>query len=539
MLVHVVITLLGAAIALAVSKVTAPPLAWSLAIWVLSVAGIELLVGHAPRGKAQRPVSTAPDTAASLKQLPHWQRWYIESQLQQEVGTHSCSFVEFDERGDYLDFAQHRDAYERIMRLAAAAQPLTVVIYVHGWRHSSQSSDVVAFNEFLHQLAGTRGDDGQLRRVHGVYLAWRGATLKHTISRDETFKKVDGYYGGEIVDFARRAPIRLLNVILESVSYFDRKSVPEHKSSGTAISRTIFSCAFAAKRSKGDRQVLVMGHSFGALMLERTLQNASIGELTEAWPWGQPEKAGGVNPLPFDTILLVNSAAPSIYAKQFQSYLAAHRQAMIRARVPHANIPIVFSVTSSADWATGVAHPLANSLCFLVPTLWRSYQGDDFALELGGTNPSVVIPQSYYYRHTPGHNPLLVNRFIERIRVDASQPEKASQVQRNLTKGSSDLTTFTTATRDRDAGVATWAVEFPPRTAAFNKFSMYRGRRPLVWTLVGDKQIYKETAYWIIRCPKEIITGHNAIWSQPAMDTYAALHRLALEVGPERRVHAY
>jgi hypothetical protein len=32
-----------------------------------------------------------------------------------------------------------------------------------------------------------------------------------------------------------------------------------------------------------------------------------------------------------------------------------------------------------------------------------------------------------------------------------------------------------------------------------------------------------------MRCPKEIINGHNDIWSQAAMDMYAALHRISLE----------
>src|SRR5262249_36165963 len=153
------------------------------------------------------------------------------------------------------------------------------------------------------------------------------------------FKAVTKAYGGEIISSQYRARIPLLTDALETFSYFERKSVPEHKFSGTQLSRTVFSCAFAAKRNAADCQVLMMGHSFGGLMVERTVQNAAIGELTEAWPWGAETPATRVNPLPFDTILILNSAAPSIYAKQFQSYLAAHRQAMVDARVPHANTP--------------------------------------------------------------------------------------------------------------------------------------------------------------------------------------------------------
>jgi hypothetical protein len=513
-------------------------------VWILVALAIDRLAGHAPRGRALRPVvghvsdenvrdDLVPDGTSDIA---NWKRWYIETATRDDRLPCSCSFVEYDERGDYLDFVQHRHAYQKIMELAREARPLTIVIYVHGWRHSGQSDNVIAFNEFLHQLAeapeyaGAGIDAGRTsrRRVHGVYLAWRGASLKHPIAEDKTFTAVTSYYGGEIIDVKTRARVPLLNMLLESCSYFDRKSIPEHKFSGTGISRTIFSCALAAKRSQGDRQVLLIGHSFGGLMLERTFQNAAISRLTEAWPWGDPKKAGeNINPLPFDTVLIVNSAAPSIYAKQFQSYLAAHRQAMMRAHVRHADTPIVFSLTSSADWATGILHPAANMLCFFLPTLWRKYRGDDFALEPGPASHDVEIPQAYYYRHTPGHNPLLVNRFIEPVTSPASG-ERGSQVRRNLAAPSSRISEFKAAQRT-GSGTLTWRVNFPPETAAFKTFSFYRGRRPLAWTDIKGKYIYKETAYWIIRCPKEIIAGHNDIWSQAAMDTYAALHRIALE----------
>src|SRR5215471_209054 len=278
-------------------------------------------VGHAPRGHALRPVVGAESDAAvpdGAPDLPGWKRWYLETGAGTSPG-HSCSFIEFDERGDYLDFLQHRHAYQKILELAEDPRPLTLVVYVHGWRHSGQSQDVVSFNEFLHQLADTEEIEPR-RRVHGVYLVWRGSALKHVFDRDDVFQNVTSYFGGPIVDPRARARIGWLTTILESFSYFDRKSVPEYKFSGTALSRTIFSCAFAAKRGRSDCQVMLLGHSFGALLLERTFQNAAISQLTAAWPWGTSDEASPVNPLPFDTVLLVNSAAPSIYAKQLQGY---------------------------------------------------------------------------------------------------------------------------------------------------------------------------------------------------------------------------
>src|SRR5687768_11174605 len=72
-------------------------------ILLLAVAAVALLivVGCAPRGYALRPTkgekSDPPDTIAN------GHAWYIESAPVAGKPA-SCSFVEFDERGDYLDF---------------------------------------------------------------------------------------------------------------------------------------------------------------------------------------------------------------------------------------------------------------------------------------------------------------------------------------------------------------------------------------------------------------------------------------------------
>lgn len=526
MLVYVAMGLLPLilAIILFVLHVVGP---WtSVAIVVILTVLVDRTVGHASRGHALRAVdgykgaaTPVPDPSAAM---PFAKRWYIESTVGSSV-VHSCSFIEFDERGDYLDFWQHKHAYETVMRLALArGEPPLFVMFVHGWRHSGQSNNVLQFNEFLHQLA----DANPGRRVHGIYLAWRGGALKHII--DETaFQSAIRYFGQPIVDVRQRARLAWLTFLLETCSYFDRKRIPEHFFSGTGISRTIFTCADAAKRNNPACEVHLLGHSFGALMLERTFQNAAISQLVAEWPLGQPADLGQarVNPLSFDSVILVNSAAPSIYARQFQSFLAAHRQAMSRLGVPNASCPLVFSLTSSADWATGVTHPLANCLSRFLPTLKHVYLGSDYVLQQKSGGDNERIGQWYYYRHTPGHNPLLVNRFIEAVSSFHPSVGHSSNVAQNrASRNASFLTSNGNQT-------ATWTVTFPPTSRDFRDFSWYRrlGQfRPLVWSQDGaGRYPFSETAYWIVRCPKAIIASHDDIWSQAAMDTYAALHALA------------
>ena len=491
------------------------------------------IAGSASRGVALRKVvgdvrENVPDPSATM---PNAQKWYIESTFSEKRLPYSCSFVEFDERGDYLDFSQHKHAYEKVLALAQQHEHLIVVIFLHGWRNNGQSGNVVDFNEFLHQLATHTDVQGADHRVHGIYLSWRGACLKHAIRRSEKpFQEVSKQYGGDIVDLRQAARFPTFNELLETFSYFDRKGVPEHLSSGTSLSRTIITCAHVAKRFQPRSHVFLIGHSFGGLMLERTFQNATVGELIKSWPFGKQEKSTETkaNPLPFDTVVLVNSAAPSIYARQFQSFLAGHGHAMSRYHVVGANSPVFFSLTSSGDWATGIIHPLANTFCFLLPTLRRKYRGDDFILAPDDGSKDVLIQQSYYYRHTPGHNPLLVNRFIEASEspISTAKPTSSNHLRDNLQNSEKTLA-FTTSPRNEGEPARHWCINFPPMTEPFKKFSRYKTYRPVVWQKESDVYTYKDTAYWIIRCPKEVIKNHNDIWSQPAMDTYAALYAIS------------
>ena len=524
------------------------------AVWF----ALRWLVGFAPRGRALRPVLNpiAEDEPPPPAQCPNSERWYVESTEQFGGLPYSCSFVEFDERGDYLDFHQHRHAYQKIRELTEAAEPLVLVIFVHGWRNNCQSGNVTSFNFFLSQLASAPSNTK--RRIHGVYIGWRGAVFRHGLDEnDPHYVATTRHFGDRpLVDlekYAARVP--WLAEAIETLSYWNRKSVPEYKFAGTALSRTIFTCAHMAKQ-KGGSGVFLMGHSFGGLMLERSVQNAALGELIDAWPWSDTAPREP-NPLPFDMVLLLNTASPSIYAKQFQSCLAAHRAAMLRPGPGRTAVgtdaPIYISPTSEADWATGLVHPFGNCLAPFVPTLQHDFRADDFILDVPKGTAEPWIPQAEYYVHTPGHNPLLVNRFIEPLGENsvvtwtngslaaaslAGVREKnilhenlavvrfvgAAGVQPRAEAPRSSFVFQTSAFHNGGAPDA-WALNMPPEDPANKKWSSYGAYRPIAWN-----RDHREIPYWIVRCPKEIIAGHTDIWNIRAMETYAALYRIAEEL---------
>src|SRR5262245_55582066 len=64
------------------------------------------IAGSASRGVALRQVKVVGDVGDNLPDppatMPNAQKWYIESTSREKGLPFSCSFVEFDERGDYL-----------------------------------------------------------------------------------------------------------------------------------------------------------------------------------------------------------------------------------------------------------------------------------------------------------------------------------------------------------------------------------------------------------------------------------------------------
>jgi pimeloyl-ACP methyl ester carboxylesterase len=505
------------------------------------------------RGVAHRS-ACAHDRSAQVpdpdETVPLDKAWYIESKSNTPF---SCSFVEFDERGDYLSFNQHRHARKKVRELAEKAaldgRYLTLVIYVHGWRNNSESGDVVSFNDFLRQLAEIDSQSSGKTRVHGVYVAWRGACLIPFVDRgSEKYKTVNDAYSGDIVSPPKipgvfQKPLKWVCAVLETCSYFNRKAVPEYKFSATSVSRTLFECAHQAKRyplqpnqsvnSTSKNRVILMGHSMGALLLERTVKNAAISLLARIRTEGGADvSAQNRNPLPFDMVLLVNSAAPSIYAKQFQSYLAGFREALAKAKVSGADMPFFFSLTSTRDKATGVWHRVANYFFFFVPSLRRDYVGADFMLH---NSPDELVPQSYYYQFTPGHNRLLVNRVMSpapSIELDSSM-NTVDILRKNLSETHA-WQSFQTSPRQTGEAPSSWEIKFPPEMDAAEmgpaetKFWKLDQSRPVIWEKKNGHYAWKETAYWIIRCPDSIISGHSDIWSEQAIQTYAALYRIAL-----------
>jgi hypothetical protein len=145
------------------------------------------------------------------------------------------------------------------------------------------------------------------------------------------------------------------------------------------------------------------------------------------------------------------------------------------------------------------------------PSLKRRYTSG--ILGNKGTNGIPThegIRQSEFYTRTPGHQPYLINHWI--VKDDTGQlpadTNAAAIFGANLSTQVSDRDLFFTSKAKFPA--AAWRIsDDPPIKPAKGELT----------------PAMRNSAYWIVTCDKEIMGGHDDIWSSTAMETYAALFR--------------
>ena len=152
-------------------------------------------------------------------------------------------FVEVDDMGAMYDAGELGAVLKTIERANALAgqspdaAPM-VVCFVHGWNHNASETDsnVAGFKELLERLSSHYGGR---RKLIGVYVGWRGQRIK------------------------RSWPLAM------QLSFFDREAAAV-RIPGASLSGAFAEIALRTHENP-SAQVVLMGHSFGALLLERSL----------------------------------------------------------------------------------------------------------------------------------------------------------------------------------------------------------------------------------------------------------------------------
>jgi hypothetical protein len=263
--------------------------------------------------------------------------------------SYTLHFLEFDDQGwpytlpelgpgvdDQVDCA----IADLINRVESGKDVLTFV-FVHGWHHSAEKGDrdLERFKDLLKREAlSSKG-----REVVGYYVGWNGATNKIGFVKDLTFwgrKNAAGHVAeGTIREFFAR--------LKAARDHYNRPSYARSKNCGRALAHTEgYRCPI---------RTVMLGHSFGAWILYsatapyllETLASESRRDLDVRRPKTQRER--GIA----DLVVLLN---PAFEATRYESM---HRAAM-RYENREYNPPLLVSLTSEGDQATGVAFPVAR-----------------------------------------------------------------------------------------------------------------------------------------------------------------------------------
>jgi hypothetical protein len=350
---------------------------------------------------------------------------------------YKVAFIEFGEQGSYQEPAQLQKALELIRN---TNKPL-VVTYVHGWQNNVESDDVKKFGSLLERLERAPAIRNVGLHVIGVYLGWRG----------------------------KITPIP----ILKELSFWNRKATAQRLASNYDCYDAIASISEEArKHGTGKQFTVLLGHSFGGLIVERSVAHAVNAEIHG--------HADADRSMPADLMIVVNPASDSILARQMIDALYDRKTEGTR--------PLFISITSTGDWATGKFFPIGTGMA----SISKGFN----TVEAPGPGDKPVSEREYY-TSTPGHNETLINHVTVDTHQVIDSPKGHPALETNL--------------EHNHAGDG-FALDAPN-----GKLEIWQFKR------VGDVDV----PYWDVQVDKSIIKDHGDLWNPRAEAMMAALFRKA------------
>jgi len=282
----------------------------------------------------------------------------------QEYPGYDLAFAEFTERGNAFNSNWIDSVLERI-RERESEQGVVVVTFIHGWKHNAEETDpnLLDFKESLESIANNPSSL-QGRRLVGLYIGWRGASL------DLPW--------------------------LENLTFWDRKAVAEEVGKG-GVTKLLLELDQIDQTSNKNVLVIV-GHSFGGaivvsatteVLAERAINRSEIQDLGTSIG---------------DAAIVLN---PAIEANQSLSLV----EAAIKNDYPDSQNPLFISISSDADAATHQIFPIGQTLGLLLTwhqlDLERPYYHDR------SNNEHLVLEEKHLDGTTVGNfAPFLTHRLV-------------------------------------------------------------------------------------------------------------------------------
>ncbi|HUN86131.1 MAG TPA: hypothetical protein VMU48_17255 [Terracidiphilus sp.] len=267
------------------------------------------------------------------------------------------AFIEVDDMGELFDKGEVDTTLRLIRQANNIAKPgqsdPIVITFVHGWKNnaSEENGNVKGFQAALQEIykrvKGTH-------HVIGIYIGWRG-NLIHS------------YFP-----------------VAQQFSYFNREATAV-RIPGAMLSSAL--TQIATRTHENPRALAIfIGHSFGGLLLERALSQATASQIAEASIYSQeaqetkdPKETGDkllAAKLAVDSradlVIFINPAGAATEAKQMLDFLTFNRytyhplgDSTTSAGTDGSERPLFVSLTSTADLATKVALPIGHGIPYL------------------------------------------------------------------------------------------------------------------------------------------------------------------------------
>jgi hypothetical protein len=261
----------------------------------------------------------------------------VDGTLAYELGV-----VEFDDQGVCQARSQMDAITDKLGQFGD--DDAIIIVFVHGWKHDARDDDsnLVDFSKVLEKAVRREAEVAQkntrpARPVFGLFVGWRGLTL-----------------------YSRRLLLEEIN--LSQLTFWDRQAAGLRVAIGSIRELLGRLRQYRNQKPPGKRLLVIVGHSFGGMIVYSAVAQSLI-EAAATPP-------GAMSPSFADLVLLVN---PAIEAAR---YLPVHELVTLQKAAAQQTgqddqHPVFVCVTSSNDWATGLAFPAGNAYRLLTER-WKN-----------------------------------------------------------------------------------------------------------------------------------------------------------------------
>ena len=440
------------------------------------------------------------------------------------------AFIEFDELGELWDRSELSAARQLILRARRDAvsadeqkergcpntplkgpetnRPIRLVVFIHGWKNnaSEKSGNVYGFGDALQAIHDLGCKTNDAMPVVGVYISWRGATINAPVLKEFT------YWNRQ--DAAQRIPgAHLTATLAELVN--SAKKVPKPRNPAETTDGN--------QANQSESVAVIIGHSFGGQLLERTISQPTVQSLENAEVDGlaspgnyckvpsssekdyclpEPNRrrkitskeAGKEVVPPADLTVFLNEAAPATEGIQMLSFLKLTGFHYCRTKDSggQEERPLFLSITSVGDTATNFALPLGQSAALAIDTFtvrkFRRYENIQTQCLPAGNDK-----QSAYYRKTTANTDVLQSHELKPCDDGQKNAVRANAYVPNLIGVCADVKPLAECGDDR------------------------------LYCIQRKNAVWNDTAYWVMQVPEVFVPDHSTVFGSELQSLLAAL----------------